>query len=194
MREPSSPTLTLALLAVGVSTFQALLWVFGVSPWLFALVWPLDHRPWTLLTSIFAHASIEHLLTNLLGLVLLGLLLERRTSPTRFYAFFLVTGMAAGIAQVTVATFLLGEPAAVLGASGAIFGLFGYVLAGNRLTDVAAAGVSIRPRVQLVVLLVVATGLTLISAGEKVALIAHFTGLVIGIVAGREHLLRPSRH
>ncbi|MFB6188818.1 MAG: rhomboid family intramembrane serine protease [Halapricum sp.] len=189
----SSPTLTLVLAICTVAIVQALLWLFfHVSPWAFALTWPLDNRPLTLLTSVFAHAGPIHLLSNLLGLTLLGLLVERRTSRFRFYAFFLLTGILAGVMQVTVATIVFDQRAAVLGASGAVFGLFGYFLAGNRLTGVAAAGVSIQPRVQLLVLLVVATVLTLVTAGPKVALIAHFTGLVIGLLAGREHLLRSS--
>jgi membrane associated rhomboid family serine protease len=193
MDDSASPTLTLALLMVVVVAVQTFLRLFGVDPWTFALTWPLTERPWTLLTSVFAHAGFGHLLSNLVGLAILGLLLERRTSPVRFYAFFLATGIVAGVMQVTVATLVLGRPAAVLGASGAVFALFGYVLAGNRLTKAAASGISIRPRTQLLAIVIVAVVLTLVTAGQRDALIAHFTGLVLGIVAGREHLLRPGR-
>lgn len=192
MDRSSSPTLTLVALALFVAVVQGLLSLFGVSPWTFALAWPLGHRPWTLLTSVFAHGGPTHLVTNLFGLALLGLLLERRTSPTRFYAFFVLTGMLAGVMQVAVYALVFGKQAVVLGASGAIFGLFGYVLASNRLTELVAAGIEIRPRVQLAILLAVAVVLTVVTGGERVALIAHFTGLLIGLAAGRERLLRPS--
>jgi membrane associated rhomboid family serine protease len=194
MAETRSPTLTLVLLAVVVGVVQVALWAFGVNPWTFALAWPLDHRPWTLLTSVFAHADLGHLLQNLLGLAILGVVLERRTSPARFYAFFVLTGMIAGVMQVAAAVLVFGQSdAAVLGASGAIFALFGYVLAGNRLTETVAAGVSIRARTQLLLVVVVAVVLTIVTASARAALIAHFTGLVLGIFAGREHLLRPSQ-
>jgi membrane associated rhomboid family serine protease len=194
MAATRSPTLTLVLLAVFIGVVQAVLWAFGVDPWTFALAWPLANRPWTLLTSVFAHADVGHLLQNLLGLAILGVVLERRTSPARFYAFFVLTGILAGVMQITVAVLVFGQSgAAVLGASGSIFALFGYVLAGNRLTDAAAAGISVRARTQLLAVVVVAVALTVVTASARSALIAHFTGLVIGILAGREHLLRPSR-
>ena len=192
MDEPSSPTLTLAALAVAVGVVQVLLALVGVDPWYFALAWPLADRPWTLVTSIFAHGSLGHLLSNLLGLVVVGIFLERRTSPTRFYAFFLVAGVAAGVAQVAVTTLVFGQQTAVLGASGAVFALLGYVLAANRLTETIAAGIAVSPRVQLAVVFGVAGTLTVVTAGAGVALIAHFTGLSLGLLAGREHLLRPS--
>jgi len=192
MDDPSSPTLTLAALAVVVGAVQVLLALVGVDPWHFALAWPLADRPWTLVTSIFAHGSLGHLLSNLLGLVLVGIFLERRTSPGRFYAFFLAAGIVAGVAQVAVTTLVFGQGTAVLGASGAVFALLGYVLAGNRLTETIAAGSEVSPRVQLTAVLGVAGILTVATAGAGVALIAHFTGLSLGLVAGREHLLRPS--
>ena len=192
MADSSSPTLTLAALAVVVGVVQVLLALVGVDPWYFALAWPLTDHPWTLVTSVFAHASVGHLLSNLLGLVLVGMFLERRTSPGRFYAFFLAAGIVAGVVQVVVTTLVFGQYTTVMGASGAVFALLGYVLAGNRLTETIAAGIEISPRVQLTAVLGVAGLLTVVTAGAGVALIAHFTGLSLGLLAGREHLLRPS--
>lgn len=193
MDDSASPTLTLVLLMVAVVIVQALLGLLAVDPWTLALAWPLEERPWTLVTSVFAHDGLGHLLTNLVGLAILGLVLERRTSASRFYAFFVLTGIIAGVMQITIAMVVFGQRAAVLGASGAIFGLFGYVLAGNRLTDAAASSISVRARTQLLAVVVLAVVLTIVTAGERSALIAHFTGLLIGILAGREHLLRPPR-
>ncbi|WP_229113769.1 rhomboid family intramembrane serine protease [Halapricum desulfuricans] len=192
MDEPSSPSLSLAALAVVVGVAQILLAIVGVDPYALALAWPLGEDPWTLLTSVFAHSGPGHLLSNLIGLVVVGLFLERRTSPARFYAFFLATGIVAGVMEVTVSTLVFDHRAAVLGASGAVFALFGYVLGGNRLTEFVAGGITVSPVVQLGVLLVVAAGLTLATAGPQTALIAHFTGLAVGVLAGRRHLLRSS--
>lgn len=165
---------------------------------LFALSNPLLVRPWTLVTSVYAHASLTHLLGNALALALAGLLVERLTTSGRFHAFFVTVGMLAGVTQVVVVglvgPLLPGIPSAVsvLGASGAILGLFGYVLGANRLTDRFVAGVELAARTQLALGAVLALGITLLTASPGAALIAHFTGLLLGFLAGRSRLLAPS--
>lgn len=183
-----SPTTTLIGVLVVVFLCQTLAWVLG-SPLALAVAWPLTHRPWTLVTSVFAHTGLFHLASNALGLFVLGLVLERRTSATRFYAFFLAVGAVAGATEATV-THFLGEGVSVVGASGAVFGLLGYVLAGNRLTAAVTDRITVSPKVAVVVVLVVALVITWLTRGHRVALIAHFTGLVLGLLAGRAHLLR----
>jgi len=79
---------------------------------------------------VYAHGSIGHLLANALALLLVGPLVERRTTRLRFHAFVIGTGALAGITQVTLGG-LLGPQTAVLGLSGAVFGLGGYLLASN---------------------------------------------------------------
>jgi membrane associated rhomboid family serine protease len=186
-----SPTLTLVTVIVVVFVLQRLLGLLAVPVGVFALAPPVDHRPWTLVISVYAHGSVPHLLTNAVLLLLVGLYLERQTSRLRFHAFFLVTGVLAGLSQVWVSG-LVGQPVAVLGASGAIFGLVGYVLAGNRVADTVLGAVPLSARGQLVVFALVATAVTLATAGPGVALVAHFTGLLLGLLAGRTHLLRTS--
>ena len=71
----TSPTLdTLAVFAV-VFLLQRLLPVAGIAGW-FVLAPPLDARPYTLVTSVYAHAGLGHLLANAVALVL-----GRRHSP-----------------------------------------------------------------------------------------------------------------
>ena len=69
---------------------------------LFALSAPFDVAPWTLVTSVYAHASVGHLLANALALGLIGPLVERRTTRLRFHAFVVATGGLAGVGQVVV--------------------------------------------------------------------------------------------
>lgn len=168
---------------------------------LFALSNPLLARPWTLVTSVYAHASVTHLLGNALALALAGVLVERVTTSGRFHGFFVVVGMASGVTQVVVVglvgPLVPGIPGAVsvLGASGAILGLFGYLLGANRLTDRLVAGVALTPRTQLALGAVLALAITLLTASPGAALVAHFTGLLLGFLAGRSHLLAPAnRH
>jgi membrane associated rhomboid family serine protease len=185
-----SPTLTLVVVFVAVYLVELLVGAFGVPKSAFALATPVTLRPWTLVTSVYAHGSVGHLLANSVGLVLVGLVLERRTSRERFHLFFLVTGSLAGLSQVWVAGFF-GVRLPVLGASGAVFALVGYVLAGNRVSDTILSAVPLSGRAQLAVFVVLAAALTLLTASQGVALVAHFTGLLLGLLAGRDHVLRP---
>lgn len=75
-------------------------------------------RPWILVTSIFLHGGIEHLLYNMIALVIFGMILESIIGSKKFVAIFFVTGIIASIGS----SFFYN---AALGASGAIFGLLG---------------------------------------------------------------------
>lgn len=192
-RTRRSPTVeTLALFGV-VYLAQTVVGVVSQSLafGLFVLAPPVSVRPWTLLVSVYAHAGVAHLVSNALVLAVVGLVVERVTTRWRFHAFFAGVGMAAGLAQVLVSD-LVGPGTPVLGASGAVFGLLGYLLAGNPVTDAVLAWLPLSGRVRVALLLALAGGATLLTAGPRVALIAHFTGFALGLVAGRVHLLRPA--
>lgn len=75
-----------------------------------------------LLGSQFLHGSWAHLLGNLLFLCLLGLLVEGALGPWRFLLLYLTSGVAAGLSWVL---WQGGQPAMLVGASGAIAGLMG---------------------------------------------------------------------
>jgi membrane associated rhomboid family serine protease len=163
---------------------------------LFALATPVARHPWTVVTSVYAHSGLSHLLANAIALAFVGILLERQTTPARFHAFFVVTGALSGLAEVWLAPLtglVLGgaTQVSVLGGSGAIFALLGYLLTSNRLTDRVVGSIQLPPRVQLAAFAAIAVVVTLATARPQVALVAHFTGLLLGLVAGRAHVLRP---
>jgi membrane associated rhomboid family serine protease len=194
-----SPTVTILFVIVAVFAVQLLLNFVrpGAAAGLFALTAPLEVAPWTIVSSVYAHTGPGHLLANAVALLVVGLVIERQTTPARFQAFFLATGAVAGVAEVLVAAVLgptvpwIRPNVAVMGASGAIFGLVGYLLAGNWLTDRIAGRVTIPVWLQILGVVLVAAAITWTTRGTRVALVAHFTGLVIGLVAGRAHVLRP---
>ena len=189
MTRPRSPTLEAAAVAIGLSTVGFVGGVVGVDPATFALSLPLAANPWTVVTSVYAHASVTHLVLNLLAFLLAGLVVERRTTRLRFHAFVLVTGTLSGLSTVLLGT-LLGRPVAVIGLSGAVLALFGYLLAGNLLTDVVVGRLSFSRRTWIPVLLGVALLVTVATGGPNVAYTAHLTGFLLGLVAGRFRLLR----
>lgn len=79
-------------------------------------------RPWTLVTYMFVHAGLWHILFNMLALFFFGPRLEVRLGPGRFATLYFVSGFVAALTSAIFA-----PAAAIIGASGAVFGvLLGY--------------------------------------------------------------------
>jgi rhomboid protease GluP len=85
----------------------------------------LHGQPWRLLTCLFVHAGMSHLLLNMFSLWLLGLLVEDRVGPLRLVLVYLASGVGGGL--VSLWWHFTGINS--VGASGAIFGLYGFLLA-----------------------------------------------------------------
>jgi membrane associated rhomboid family serine protease len=191
-RRTWSPVLeTLALFLI-VFALQGVAYVVGAASLvagLFVLSLPLESQPWTIVTSVYAHGGIGHLVSNGVGLIVFGWPIARATTRIRFHTFFVVAGALAGISQVFVAG--SGEAVGVLGASGAVFALMGYLIAGNRLSDGIAGLIQVPTWLTALVFLVLAAAITVATAAPGIALIAHFTGFLLGLVAGRAGVLRP---
>ncbi len=79
---------------------------------------------WRLLSSVFLHSGIAHLGFNMLSLYFLGSFTEEAFGRGRFFALYVLSGVAGGLAYLYFGGF--NQPA--VGASGAIFGLLGGVL------------------------------------------------------------------
>lgn len=184
-----SPTAETLLLLVGVFLVQFPLSLVGLAG-LFVLTPAFPVTPWTLVTSVYSHAGPIHLLGNAVVLAVVGPLVERVTSRWRYHLFFVTTGAVAGLAQVLVFP-VTGTPG-VLGASGAVFALAGYLVAGNvaatrilgaldRVADTGWASTAV---------LFVGSVLAAVAlSGPNSAVVGHFTGLLVGLVAGRVRLL-----
>lgn len=92
---------------------------------------------WTLLTSIFIHGSIEHLLFNMISLFFIGNFVEKLIGRKRFLWLYIISGIFAGLFYVFLSYFfgnsLLGERifsnpnTFAVGASGAVFALLGLL-------------------------------------------------------------------
>ena len=79
---------------------------------------------WRLATSMFIHAGALHLAFNMFGLLQVALIVERLVGSACFLGVYAVTGVVASLASLYV------HPASVsVGASGAIFGIYGCGLA-----------------------------------------------------------------
>ncbi|ELY47521.1 rhomboid family intramembrane serine protease [Natronorubrum sulfidifaciens] len=198
----SSPIYDLLVVFALVFVLQQLtaLLSLGLMAGLFVLTPPLSANPWTIVTSVYAHGSLGHLLSNSLALVVFGWPVARATTRLRFHLFFLVTGAIAGLSQIlltnaaaTVPLIGVAGTSGVLGASGAVFALLGYLVASNRLSSGLLSVVEIPQWLAVVIVIALATAVTLATAAPGVALLAHFTGFVLGLVAGRARVLAVAR-
>lgn len=81
-------------------------------------------RWWTVLTSVFSHLELWHLLINMLVLWSFGPVIERVLGHRKFAAFYVGTGVLASISHCLTSALLLGNlQSAALGASGALSGV-----------------------------------------------------------------------
>lgn len=62
-------------------------------------------RPWQLITHLFMHGNIGHLLSNMFALWMFGSVIENYWGPQRFLTFYLVCGVGAALCHLTVLGF-----------------------------------------------------------------------------------------
>jgi len=139
----------------------------------------LPHEPWRLLSCVFVHAGLSHLLLNMFSLWLLGLLVEDRVGPVRLLLVYLASGIGGSL------TSLWWHSGGVnsVGASGAIFGLYGFLLALLVSKKLVLDKSDRRAMLGLVMYLVLSNLLSGISGNIDNA--AHLGGLATGLlVAG----------
>lgn len=130
---------------------------------------------WRIFTSIFEHFGVIHLFMNMASLYAMGLLLEPFIGKWRFLAAFLVTGIGGSIASLW-----WNENAVSAGASGAIFGMFGLLLA---LLTTNLIEMSIRRSLLPNIIWVVVINLFL-GIIPFVDYAAHLGGLFTGLLLG----------
>jgi membrane associated rhomboid family serine protease len=144
----------------------------------------------TLLTSMFMHGGIGHLLGNMLYLWIFGDNVEDDLGPIRYLTFYLVCGLAASLSHV-LGTFVFGGNPYIpsLGASGAISGVLGgymlfhphrrvRVIVGRMLTEVPAF---VAIGLWFVFQLIASLGMLGGMQTGGVAYAAHIGGFVAGL-------------
>lgn len=80
-----------------------------------------------LFTSMFLHFGIDHLASNMIVLIAVGLPLEKLIGPVRFGIIYLVSGLAGNVLSMAL-ELRTGLFAVSAGASGAVLGLMGAVI------------------------------------------------------------------
>jgi membrane associated rhomboid family serine protease len=152
---------------VGDTVSQAL--VFW-APYLYPAITGLPFEPWRLLTAMLVHGGLWHLALNMLALWMLGRSLEPMLGRWRFATLYILSGLAGSVAMACISPM-----SATVGASGAIFGLFGALLVIGRHIGANIRGLAVVLGLNLVV--------GFVFAGQ-IAWQAHVGGLAIGALIG----------
>ena len=130
-----------------------------------------SHQYWRLLSTGFLHDGLFHILVNMVSLYWVGTVLEPAIGSVNFTAVYLVSLLAGSFGALL---FTPGSPS--VGASGAIFGIFGalIVVAHRRGIPIWQSGLGF----VLVLNLIISVTFRGISIG------AHIGGLIAGLIAG----------
>lgn len=174
------PVVTITMMAICVAMF-ALDWAipkdfvfqtFAYAPFL------TESQPWRMVTSAFLHSTnILHIAFNMYALWILGNALEPAFGRLRFAAIYLISALAGSVGVLLLSP--IDVP--VVGASGAVFGLFGalFVVQKKRGGDIR----------QIVVLLLINAALGFII--PNISWQAHLGGLIGGALCALAVVYAP---
>lgn len=164
---------------------------FGLVPYY------VTHRGflWQFVTYLFLHEGIWHLAFNMLFLYFFGLDLERTWGTRRFYEYYFICGIGAGVIAVLVNVirdpmgtgYASGIP--TIGASGAIYGVL--IAAGILFPDRDVwlfFVIAIPMKLLVAASIVIEFFLSLDVTGDKVSHIAHLGGALVGYLYLRRGL------
>jgi len=145
------------------------------------LVWK-KYFLWQLVTYIFLHGGITHLLFNLLGLWMFGGELENLWGSKKFLRYFLLCGIGAGICTVIFTPYPY-QRIPVVGASGAIYGIllaFGWLFP-NRLIYIYFL-FPIPAKYMVIIYGLIELFASMEGSGGGIAHITHLGGLLVGLL------------
>jgi rhomboid protease GluP len=135
----------------------------------------LNGEPWRIFTCMFLHYGILHIGVNMYSLYNLGMMLESPIGSIRFLLIYLICGIVASLASLTFgAPFVMSA-----GASGALFGLYGYQL-GAQLIISYRDGRKLKPILTNFLIFVVIN--VMIANSLNVDNSAHIGGCITGLL------------
>lgn len=150
-----------------------------------SLPWPLNLRePWRFLTAVFLHASILHIAFNMWVLMDIGPMVEEMYGSARYFFIFVVTGIGGYVLSSFVHGFGFVVPS--IGASGALLGLIGVLLAmtmGRRTAGMQM----LRSSIIRWLIYILVFGLVMQGIDNW----AHAGGFITGFIMGKLMASRP---
>lgn len=167
---------------VGVNVFIFLVCIFtGDVLYRAGILWAsavLENREYgRILWAMFLHSDIGHLFNNMVILFFLGAMIEKEVGHVRYGVLYFLSGIGGNLLSL-LAKAMTNDISGSIGASGAVFGLDGVLLAMVLLSGRRMEGVT-PGRVIFMVIYSLYNGFT----GENIDNAAHVGGLVIGFGA-----------
>lgn len=177
--------LSIVLGSLTMGGFSELLkWWLGLSPG-----YILHGAIWQFGTYMFVHLQVMHLLFNMLALWFFAPDLENRWGTRRFWKFYLITGIGAGLLHfvvtetIWVTSHQLYEAGPLIGASGALYGVMLAFAAYNPEAVILVYGVFPMKAKYLVALMCFLEFMATASGNEgNVSNVTHLSGLVIAYI------------
>jgi len=185
----SGPAFPLSWLVIGLTVVVSMTALsapqdVGFGPLMLDKLAVADGEYWRLWTVTLVHASLLHLFFNMYALYLSGPLVETLYGSRLFLLFYLLCAAAGSIAS-----FVFGGNIPAVGASGAIFGLFGLLLAASRAHHpvIDRRGRALMGQLGVLIVINLVIGFTIAGIDNA----AHIGGLLAGIWLGL--LIVPGR-
>ncbi len=140
-----------------------------------------SHEVYRLFTCMFIHSGADHLINNMITLAIVGNETEHKLGHIHFSILYLVSGLLSSLASALYHMYESSQTGVLVisvGASGAIFGIYGAYLLITLLRN-KSLGIPISIyRIALITLLIFSSCFT----GENIDNVAHLSGLIIGII------------
>ncbi|RDX62878.1 RHOMBOID-like protein 2, partial [Mucuna pruriens] len=140
------------------------------------------HQGWRLVTCIWLHAGIIHLLANMLSLVFIGIRLEQQFGFVKIGIIYLLSGFGGSV----LSSLFIRDHISV-GASGALFGLLGAMLS-ELITNWTIYSNKAMALITLLVIIVINLGIGILPHVDN---FAHIGGFLVGFLLGFILLPRP---
>ncbi|KAM0935103.1 putative peptidase S54, rhomboid, Rhomboid-like superfamily [Dioscorea sansibarensis] len=141
-----------------------------------------QHEGWRLITCIWLHAGVIHVLANMLSLIFIGIRLEQQFGFFRIGIIYLVSGFGG-----SVLSSLFVRNSISVGASGALFGLLGAMLS-ELITNWTIYSNKAAALLTLVVIIVINLAVGILPHVDN---FAHIGGFLTGFLLGFVLLIRP---
>lgn len=147
-----------------------------------------DGKLWQLVTYMFFHGGIWHLVFNMLALWMFGSMMERTWGTRRFLQYYFLTGVGAGLSTFV---FTINSMIPTIGASGAIYGLLvAYAVTFPEHTIYLYFFIPIKAKYFAILFGAIEFMASIAYSGDKIGHVAHLGGMLVGLVYLKRQDLR----
>ncbi|KAK9280539.1 hypothetical protein L1049_014231 [Liquidambar formosana] len=141
-----------------------------------------EHQAWRLITCIWLHAGVFHVLANMLSLIFIGIRLEQEFGFARIGLLYVISGFGGSLLSA-----LFIQSSISVGASGALFGLLGSMLS-ELITNWTIYANKLAALLILIFIVIINLAVGILPHVDN---FAHIGGFLSGFFLGFVFLIRP---